>query len=222
MKQTLRKYKHIVWALYLPIFLISFFLLEKWNPVSLWETSLPIDGKIPFVEQFVLFYISWYPNLILTGFFLLLRDSEGFKRYMWSIMIGFSFSLLFYVLVPNCQSLRPEITDQNIFAKIVMYLYQIDTHTNVLPSMHVIGATLQVFAVFYTKTIKRAMDPRHIRHSGRADRSIHIIYQAARGSRRRGGPDRQRDRLCDRLCADRKETDETNSREERETARFRL
>lgn len=155
MKHILRKYKHIVWALYLPVYFISFYLLEKWTPGSFWETSLPIDGKIPFIEQFVLFYISWYPNLILTGFFLLIKDPEGFKRYMWSIMIGFSFSLLFCLLVPNCQELRPQqITDRNIFAKLVGCLYQIDTNTNVLPSMHVIGVTFQVFAVFRTKAIK--------------------------------------------------------------------
>jgi len=83
--------------------------------------------------------------LAAVGLFLLLKDPENFKRYVWMLILTFGFATVFCILVPNGQDLRPEILPRdNLCARVVAYTYSVDTNTNVFPSVHVLG----VFAIW--------------------------------------------------------------------------
>ena len=149
MKKALQKYKHAFWLLYLPVYFVSFCLAEKYVTSQYWVSYTPLDDKIPFIEEFVIAYIAWFPAIWVTGIFLLFFDPGAFKRYIWSIIIGYSFSLVVFFVFPNGQDLRPgSFSQPNVFTDMVQAFYAHDTNTNVLPSMHVIGASAVVFAVF--------------------------------------------------------------------------
>lgn len=154
-KEFLKKNPHVLLVLYLPVFLAAFFLLE--NHVTAdsdyWVSYMPLDDRIPFLEGFVLAYYLWYPLLVAVGLWLMVKDAPAFCRYMYVLMLGFSLSLLFCAVFPNGQDLRPEqFQHDNLCTRMVALMYAVDTNTNVMPSIHVIGAAAAVFGVFDSET----------------------------------------------------------------------
>ncbi|MDO4743072.1 MAG: phosphatase PAP2 family protein [bacterium] len=138
----------------MPIYFLAFGLIEKNIQSDYWVSYCIIDDYIPFVKEFVVAYVSWYPLLLGVAVWTFLKDKQAFKRYAWSIIIGLSLSVIICIILPNGQDLRPEIITTDIFSKSINYLYLIDTNTNVFPSMHVVATIAALFAVFDTKTIK--------------------------------------------------------------------
>ena len=162
LRRFLRLNPHAYLALYVPIFMLMFFTVEALVPsdADYWVSYTLLDDYIPFVPAFVLPYCMWYPYLIGTGIFLMLRDRENFLRYMYFIMAGFTSALLFCLLVPNGQDLRPTVFVQdNVFTQLISLIYAADTNTNVFPSMHVIGCAAAVFAAFKSVEMSRLRVP---------------------------------------------------------------
>ena len=144
------------YALWLPIYLLSFVFLEQRPPESYWATQLPMDDWIPFSEWFVIPYCLWYPLLIGLGLFLLVRDNHSFRRYMWFLAVTFFVSELIWFLIPNGQDLRPAILPRGtLLSRMVATLYRIDTHTNVFPSVHVSGSMGAAFAAWDSPPIRQ-------------------------------------------------------------------
>ena len=143
------------YALWLPVYLLSFVLLEHVPASGYWPTQLPLDDAIPFCEYFVVFYCLWYVLLIGVGLYLLFRDRDAFRRYMQFLAITFFLSELIWVLVPNGQDLRPAVMPRdNLFTALISALYRIDTNTNVFPSVHVVGAVGAALAVWDSHSLR--------------------------------------------------------------------
>lgn len=153
MRQLIKSRPYILWVLYLPCYLILYFIAEQLITTDYWVSYCPLDDKIPFVPQFVIVYVLWYPLMIGSGFYLLVKDPRAFIRYMYSVSIGLTMSLLICLLFPNGQNLRPELTADDLFSWILSRIYAADTNTNVLPSMHVVGTMAALFAWFDTKAV---------------------------------------------------------------------
>ena len=135
--------------LYIPIYVGFFNILEVYiHPeFDYWVSYTPIDDMIPFNELFVIPYVIWFPYIFLMGGYLFFMDKGAFIRYLWGFIIGFSTALIFFVILPNGQDLRPvSFPRDNFLTDMVADLYANDTNTNVLPSMHVIGAWVIFFA----------------------------------------------------------------------------
>ncbi|NLU23306.1 MAG: phosphatase PAP2 family protein [Clostridiales bacterium] len=155
-KSFVQEHPHVWWSLYVPVYLLMYFTIEKVVKGPYWYTQLPIDYQIPFVEEFVIFYDIWFFYLVAVGVYLILKDGEGFRRYMWYIMIGYTVSTLICALVPNAQALRPDVMPRhNVFTFFVQCIYNADTNTNVFPSVHVVGAIGGLIAVWRTKGLRR-------------------------------------------------------------------
>lgn len=156
-KCFLQKNKYWLYILYVPLYLGLFFLVEKLvdGTSPYWISYLPIDSKIPFIDWFVIFYYLWYPLLVGVGLWLFIKDKKSYERFMKMIMYGFTFSLIFFLIVPNGQNLRPtEFENETIFTRLIGTLYKVDTNTNVFPSIHVYGSLICIFAILDTDTIK--------------------------------------------------------------------
>lgn len=163
MKKYIREHRYVLLLLYLPVYLIWFFLIEHFiaSPDMCWESYLPLDDKIPFLPPFILAYVSWYPYLFVpTAVLLLKEDKDAFTRYAAFIIAGFSISLLICMIWPNCQNLRPaEVDTSNLFGFLINAIYSADTNTNVLPSMHVVGCMGVIFACFDSKHLRKMRIP---------------------------------------------------------------
>ena len=102
-KETLKNYRYVLLVLYVPVYFACFFLIERLVPstADYWVSYCPLDDLIPFNEYFIIPYYLWYPLLFAVGIYLMIKDAPEFKRYMYCIMIGFSFCVVFCLLFPN-------------------------------------------------------------------------------------------------------------------------
>ena len=141
------------------LFLLLFWIFYGWGfefveTLSLNYTTIyhPLDDVVPFCEYFVIAYYFWFAYIVLAIIHTGLFDIPAFKRYMWFIILTYTFTLAFYLIFPNMQELRvTEFQNNNIFTEIVKYTYCIDTNTNVFPSLHVIGGVGSLFAFWEAK-----------------------------------------------------------------------
>lgn len=142
--------------LFWPVFGVRYLLIENLNPaVAYTVVYCPLDDWIPFQEAFVIPYVFWYVFIIGMHLYTMLYDIPAFKRYTKFMLIAFSVSTLTFLLFPTCQNLRPaEFPRDNLLTKIVAFLYNADTNTNVCPSEHVIGSVGALAAAVDTKRLR--------------------------------------------------------------------
>ncbi|MBQ8768686.1 MAG: phosphatidic acid phosphatase [Oscillospiraceae bacterium] len=97
-----------------------------------------LDDLIPFCEWFVIPYVFWYGLIVFSLVWFLLYNVENFKALQTYIIITQVVAMAVYILLPNRQDLRPEVFPRdNFLTQAVGVLYQVDTSTNVCPSLHV-------------------------------------------------------------------------------------
>ena len=154
--QYFRTHRYVWWALFVPCYLAAFFAIEHFITDNYWATQTVIDDYIPFCKYFIIIYDAWAPLLVVLGLYLIVKDPEGYRRYMWSLIFTYAASTLFCVLVPNGQDLRPAVVEgSDLFAWIVRLTYAADTNTNVFPSVHVVGVLSALFAVYHTPGLRK-------------------------------------------------------------------
>ena len=150
------EFRHIRYLLFWPAYLLFFFFAERvFNPSDYHSIYCSFDDLIPFCEFFVIPYASWYFFLFFMNLYTLAYDTKLFKRFMRYVIITFTVATAIYFIFPTCQNLRPEQFERdNIFTTAVSFLYSIDTNTNVLPSVHVIGSAAVVSAALHSNMKK--------------------------------------------------------------------
>ena len=148
MKQFFRTHKHIWTVSYALIYLPWFIWLESRANQPYHVIHMAIDDKIPFVEHFIIPYLLWFLYVAAVYVYLFFQSKKEFYQYCAFIFTGMTLFLIISTVYPNGHLLRPEEFERhNIFTAMVQFLYQADTSTNILPSIHTfnsIGAHLAV------------------------------------------------------------------------------
>ena len=159
MDKMKRKFGRECWyLLYLPIYLLMFVAVEHLVVDNYWVSWCTLDARIPFVRQFVLIYVLWYPLMLGTTLYLLLKDRRAFLRYARSVVLGLTACMLTFVLLPSGQELRPaEVPGSDLTARLLRAIYAADTNTNVFPSMHVVGTLAAVIGIFDSRSAPRGV-----------------------------------------------------------------
>ena len=159
MDKMKRKFGRECWyLLYLPIYLLMFVAVEHLVVDNYWVSWCTLDDMIPFVRLFVLVYVLWYPLMLGTTLFLLLKDRRAFVRYARSVVLGLTACMLTFVLLPSGQELRPaEVPGSDLTARLLRAIYAADTNTNVFPSMHVVGTLAAVIGIFDSRSAPRGV-----------------------------------------------------------------
>lgn len=145
MRQWLRTHTYSYALLYLVVYLVAFFLLEH-SVQPRYIVHCFLDDWIPFCELFIIPYLLWFPLLAGSLGFFLFKSKEDFQNLCMLMFTGMSICLLCYAILPNGLHLREPLERDNLFCRIVAYLYQIDTPTNVCPSIHV-SSTVAIHCV---------------------------------------------------------------------------
>lgn len=139
---------HCWWSLALiPIF-ICYFVPEHLIVDSYHPTQIAFDNLIPLLPGFVYCYLLWFPLLVFGGFWMLFFDGEVLRRYMIFLMCAYFICAAIYLAYPNGQDLRPkDLVVHDLSTAILAFIYRVDTNTNVLPSLHVIGSMGAAFGL---------------------------------------------------------------------------
>lgn len=138
-----KKYKHILFILYLPVYMPCFTWLEARSDLNFTEIHCRIDDLIPFMEIFIIPYLFWflYVIMVIVYLFCQMDHLEDYYKCAITLMLGMSTCLFIYYIFPNMQQMRPvTFAHKNIFTDIIGFIYKSDTDTNVFPSIHVFNA----------------------------------------------------------------------------------
>lgn len=154
-KLSTPEFCHIKYLFYWPLYGLAFLVLERFVKADYTFMHCAFDDFIPFCEYFVLPYYFWFVYLIGMLVYTFFKNTKCFSKMMRYIIITYTAALLIYIIFPNAQNLRPQSFERdNVFTKIVGFLYVFDTNTNVCPSIHVLGSMASMFASFECSAFK--------------------------------------------------------------------
>lgn len=144
MVQFIKKYKHgLIILVYALIYLMFFWYLERRPVRGFHVIDTVFDDYIPFCEYFIVPYLLWFPYQIVTVLYFIFKNKNKKEYYqlILNMMMGMTVFLIVSYVYPNVLHLRPaEFPRENVFTDLVRWLYQTDTPTNVLPSIHVFNS----------------------------------------------------------------------------------
>lgn len=156
-------HKHYFWLLaLLPVFFWFKYLEANLDPEYIIYS--PLDDKIPFASVFVVPYVLWFFYVAFAILYTGLYSKHDFFRLIIFLGLGMSFAYTFYMFFPNAQNLRPEITQTDVFSRLVKYIYATDTPTNVFPSVHVINSIAVSAALHHSKAFAKIRFARPVTH----------------------------------------------------------
>lgn len=137
-------------------YLVAFFWLEgRETTIHLIKSGW--DLKIPFCEYFVIPYFLWFVQMAAAFIYFLfycVDDGES-RRFCLSFCSGMTIFLVVSYFYPTGHELRPQLEGDSIFIMLVKFLYQIDTPTNILPSMHVYVTVANSIAFCRQENLRR-------------------------------------------------------------------
>ncbi|MCD7867126.1 MAG: phosphoesterase [Clostridiales bacterium] len=138
------KYRH---GLVMLVFCIVYILLFRWlemRPVRIYHVVHTVfDDMIPFCEYFIVPYLLWFPYMLFAVLYFVFVNQNRHEYYQLALnlMMGMTLFLVVSYVYPNVQHLRPaEFARDNVFTRLVAYLYSTNTPTNILPSIHVFNS----------------------------------------------------------------------------------
>lgn len=123
------------WIIYFALYFLTENLIpvEKCHVVHCW-----LDDVIPFNEIFVIPYCFWYVLIVISLVYFALYNIDNFKGMSKFIIVTQAVAMAIYIIYPNRQDLRPEFFERdNLFTRVVGFMYTFDTNTGVCPSLHV-------------------------------------------------------------------------------------
>ena len=147
MRKLMNKYPHIKVIIIYSIFYLCFFMYLESRDIVIFNTETFIDSYIPFCEYFIIFYLLWFIYIFFAVFYFTFFEIEKFIVVAKYLMIGMTVCLIIDLIIPNGISLRPALTNDNIFQELVSFVYSLDTSTNVFPSIHVYNSIVIGYAL---------------------------------------------------------------------------
>ena len=99
-----------------------------------YDLSLPLDHRIslvpPFIVVYMLSFVYWW-----FAYMVIAADSPERCGMLFGEMIGKLICLAFFLILPT-QMERPAVTGNDIFSRLVRFIYWTDVPNNLFPSIH--------------------------------------------------------------------------------------
>lgn len=153
LKELYLRYRHgIPLLLYGAIYLYWFCHLEQNVTRHYQVIHMAIDDYIPFCEVFVIPYFLWFAYLAVVVVYFFFKNKEDYYRCCFFMATGMTVFLIISTLWPNGHHLRPlSMPRDNIFTRLITFLYRTDTATNLWPSIHVYNSLGAHFAIIRSR-----------------------------------------------------------------------
>lgn len=155
-KQFILRYRHAWVLLYSFIYMPWFCYLEKHRFSHYYLIHSPLDDYIPFVEYFIVPYLLWFLFIAVTIAYFFFTDRKGYYQLTAFLFTGMTIFLIICTVFPNELNLRPHtFANDTVFTRLVQRLYNTDTPTNVLPSIHVYNSLGAAIAIGHSQALKK-------------------------------------------------------------------
>lgn len=102
-----------------------------------------VDRAIPFVKEFIIPYVLWYPFIFACLLYFFMKDRRVYFKTLISINIGMITSFIIY-LVFQTHVPRPALEGNDLFTRLVGAIYNGDNPYNCFPSIHVLESYLMI------------------------------------------------------------------------------
>ena len=169
LKTLMHTYSHAWVLLYAFIYFPWFTYLERHVTDNYFVIHSIFDDYIPFCEYFIIPYLLWFAYIAVTLGYLFFNDKQGFYKASAIMFSGMTIFLIICTVFPNGLNLRPEVfTRDNFCIELVKRIYQTDTPTNVLPSLHVYNSICSALQT----------DPERISCFKHSDHSVNHVPEA--------------------------------------------
>ena len=160
MKTFFKKYRHgLVLSIYGIVYILAFRYLET-RPIHGYHIVHTVfDDMIPFCEIFIIPYLLWFPYMLLAVIYFVFFNKNKHEYYQlaFNLMTGMTIFLIICTVFPNGLNLRPEVfTRDNFCIELVKRIYQTDTPTNVLPSLHVYNSICCYIAISHCEKLQHS------------------------------------------------------------------
>lgn len=157
LRTFLKKYKRCWVLLYLCIYFPWFFYLENTVTTDYYLIHCSLDDKIPFCEYFIIAYLLWFVFITAVVVWFLFKESKTEFYQLTAILFGgMTICLAICTVFPNGLALRQEIdASKNLFTWLTSLIYDVDTSTNVFPSIHVYTTLAAQYAVMHSQLAKK-------------------------------------------------------------------
>ena len=141
-------YKYII--LFLLIWTVPYFLSNIINyGRGSYNLALSLDSVIPFIPFFVLFYVLYFP-LVLLPFILFYKNLNLLKKIVYSNITIIVISHIFFLIFP-ASILRPEIIGTSFIDLLINLIHTLDNPVNLFPSLHISMSLLSFLILFKFK-----------------------------------------------------------------------
>ena len=135
-------WRRLRWVLVYGIFyMITFYLIEN-RTVRIHIIHTKWDNKIPFCEYFIIPYVLWFVFVAATVLYFAFfnKSRQEYFSLITNLGIGMTVFIVISWIYPNGHILRPIILGDGIFDRAVRILHEMDTPTNIFPSIHVFNS----------------------------------------------------------------------------------
>lgn len=150
-----------LWLNYRHLLLLLLFIpLQLWfsyceaTVKPLYMMFSPIDESIPFVKEFVVPYLLWYLFVASSVLYLGFTSKADFYKLIILLSSGMAIACTIFLVFPNGQNLRPEINETDVFSRMINCIYQMDTPTDVTPSLHVFDSIAVYISLIKCTSLK--------------------------------------------------------------------
>jgi membrane-associated phospholipid phosphatase len=149
----IRNHPYLTFFTYAVFYELWFTALERsTRPVHIIHCTL--DDYIPFCRFAVVPYLLWFAWVPAVMLLFFRRAREEYWRLFYTFAIGTTLGLVIYTIFPNGVALRTWHPEQDVFTRAIRMIYQVDTSTNVCPSMHVFVTVILALAVFDSRVLQ--------------------------------------------------------------------
>lgn len=112
-----------------------YFITSRINYPKLYDLTIPLDDKIPFVPAFILVYFGCYLFWAVNYILIARCGREHAFRFFVADVMSRLVCMFFFLVLPSTVG-RPQVTGGGICNELVLLLYRIDPSRNLFPSIH--------------------------------------------------------------------------------------
>ncbi|MGE6376094.1 phosphatase PAP2 family protein [Peribacillus muralis] len=137
---------HPLWYSLLLVLTSSIYSIINQSSGHAVDVTTLIDGEIPFIKEFVVPYLLWYPYIYGLLIYYCFVDRKHYFVALGSLVSG---KLVCFIIYSLWQSTvpRPDVVGNDIFAHLMRFVYSHDQPVNCLPSIHVLTTFIMMIVV---------------------------------------------------------------------------
>lgn len=134
---------------YLILFVVTSYIYSIINqsPADAIDVTTRIDEATPFVKEFVIPYLLWYPFIYGMLIYYCFVDRKQYYIALGSMITGKLLCFIVYVFWQTTVP-RPDVVGNDIFSQLVRAIYMHDQPVNCLPSIHVLTTFVLMIVVY--------------------------------------------------------------------------